>query len=107
MLLAIFAGVAYGAVRFYRFMHYPEWHAQVAIGDTEIDVRKEMGAPDRIATAPEPLSCDGNGTVRELIYGQSIPPEWWVMGLDRLREVGEDPQVILENFIAKRHANDG
>lgn len=34
---------------------------------------------------------------------------WWQIEVlrDRLREMGDDPQVVLERGIAKRHGNDG
>jgi hypothetical protein len=83
LLIAAMAGcVAYGGFRLYRFLHYGQLHSLVVAGDTEIAVLEKMGKPDLINVAPEPLWCGKRGSIREYMYGLSVPPEWWVVGFD-------------------------
>lgn len=73
--------VGYGTWRWYKISHYPKWLINVRIGDTEATVIQKMGAPDKKQKQPEPLWCQGEKCDHEFLYGHTLPPEWWVVGV--------------------------
>jgi hypothetical protein len=73
---------SYGAMRWYQNAHYSEWLDTVAIGDSKEIVIEKMGTPDAVQTKPHWLWCNMAECESEFMYGQSIPPEWWLVGFN-------------------------
>jgi len=65
----------------HRLGSHKEHLATVVIGDTQEAVIRVMGTPRHVKSPPD--WCDVPNCDREFQYGQSIPPDWWVVGFDR------------------------
>lgn len=86
-VLMVVGIIGYVAHRWHELSQYPEAFRTVALGDTADDVLRKMGPPDVVRSPPDPLWCRPYECTRELMYGQSVPPVWWVIGLDRQGKV--------------------
>lgn len=79
--LPLVAVLALGGIHIYKMVMYPTWFSRVSLHDSEEAVREKMGAPVKVNSGPH-MWCKEPGTVRELLYGASFPPEWRVVGFD-------------------------
>src|SRR6185436_2338725 len=66
----------------YQPRRWAERFEAIAIGDTEDAVVQRMGVPDRRQERPHWLWCNASECEREFMYGQEVPPEWWVVGFN-------------------------
>jgi hypothetical protein len=83
IVLALIGAVIYGGVRWYKLSQYPVRFASIAVGDNKKTVIMKMGRPDMVQVRPHPLWCGAQNCDSEFMYGQSIPPQWWVVGFNR------------------------
>jgi len=80
--LLVAGGLGYAAYRWHKLSGYPKGFRTVFLGDSPEDVVRKMGRPDNVRSRPDWLWCTNQECEQEFMYGQSIPPVWWVIGFN-------------------------